>query len=177
MNKTLVASIIFAAGAFAFFVLVLPQFNSISGARAALETRQSLLKEKEAALENVNELGKQYEARQADIGKIVTFMPTQKRTDQIVSSVQQITGQAGLNLTTITTAASSTGNAAGYKTISVSFDAGGQYPTFVDFLKLLEQNLRLYDIFEINASSVISVSGGPQNLVNFSVKMKAYNLQ
>ncbi len=178
MSKSLIASIIFAAGAFAFFILVLPQFDSISNTRTALKLRQSLLEEKRAELDNVSELGKQYGTRQADINKIVVFMPAQKRIDQIVSSIQQIAGQAGLNLTTITTSGSAdTGEAAGYKTITIGFDVMGQYPPFVNFLKLLEQNLRLYDIYEIIASSVVSASGGSQNLVNFSVRMKAYNLQ
>ena len=67
MNKGLIASIIFAAGAFAFFVLVLPEFTSINNARAALKTRQALIEEKNAELKKVTELNKQYKIRQADI--------------------------------------------------------------------------------------------------------------
>ncbi len=177
MNRALIASIIFAAGAFAFFVLVLPEFTSIRNARAALQIRQTLIEEKNAELKNVAELNGQYKARQADIDKITTFMPEQKRVDQIVSSIQQIANQAGLNLADMTTAAAAeTGEAAGYKKIFVSFNVVGQYPSFVNFLKLLEQNLRLYDIFEI-IGSLATGAGGGQNLVNFSVKLNAYNLK
>jgi Tfp pilus assembly protein PilO len=178
MNKSLIASIIFAAGAFAFFVLVLPEFTSIKNARAALRVRQALIEEKNAELQNVAELDKQYQARQADIDKIIVFMPEQKRIDQIVSSIQQITSQTGLNLAGMTTAAAAeTGEAAGYKKIFVGFDVVGQYPSFVNFLKLLEQNLRLYDIFEIIGSPLSGGTGGAQNLINFSVKLNAYNLK
>jgi Tfp pilus assembly protein PilO len=177
-NRTLIASIIFAAGAFAFFVLVLPEFTSIKNARAALQVRQALIEEKNAGLKNVAELNKQYKTRQADIDKIITFMPEQKRTDQIVSSIQQITSQSGLSLTDITTAAAAeTGEAAGYKKIFVSFNVVGQYPSFVNFLKLLEQNLRLYDIFGIIGSLTTNAAGGAQNLVNFGVKLNTYNLK
>lgn len=178
MNRTLIASIVFAAGAFAFFVLVLPEFTSIENARAALQARQALIEEKNAELKNVAELNEQYKARQAGIDKITTFMPEQKRIDQIVSSIQQISSQTGLNLTDITTAgAAETGEATGYKKIFVSFNVVGQYPSFVNFLKLLEQNLRLYDIFEIIGSLTTGAAGGGQNLVNFSVKLNAYNLK
>ncbi len=177
MNRTLIASIVFAAGAFAFFVLVLPEFTSIKNARAALQVRQALIEEKNAELKNVAELNKQYKARQASIDKITTFMPEQKRVDQIVSSIQQMASQAGLSLAGMTTAAvAETGEAAGYKKIFVSFDVVGQYPSFVNFLKLLEQNLRLYDIFGI-IGSLATGAGGSQNLVNFSVKLNAYNLK
>jgi len=178
MSKSLLASIIFAGGAFAFFVLVLPQFDSIGSAKEALKVRQTLLEERNAELQNVVKLNEQYKARQADIGKIVAFMPEQKRIDQIISSIQQITDQAGLSLTTITTAAAGeTGEAGGYRKVFVGFDVLGQYPSFVNFLKLLEQNLRLYDIFEIIGSLTTSPAGGAQNLVNFSVKLNAYNLK
>mgnify|MGYP001558513512 CR=1 FL=1 len=177
MNRTLIASIIFAAGAFAFFVLVLPKFSSINNAREALKVRQALIEEKNAELKNVAELDKQYKARQAGIDKITTFMPEQKRIDQIVSSIQQVASQTGLNLADISTAATAeTGEAAGYKKIFVSFNVVGQYPSFANFLKLLEQNLRLYDIFEI-IGSLTTNTGGGQNLVNFSVKLNAYNLK
>ena len=153
MNRNLIASIIFAAGAFAFFVLVLPEFTSIKNARATLQVRQALIEEKNAELKNVAELNGQYKARQVGIDKITTFMPEQKRVDQIVSSIQQIANQSGLSLADMTTAAEAeTGEAAGYKKTFVSFDVVGQYPSFVNFLKLLEQNLRLYDIFGIIGS-------------------------
>lgn len=178
MNRTLIASIIFAAGAFAFFVLVLPEFTSIRNARAALQVRQGLIEEESVELKNVAELNKQYKARQAGIDKLTTFMPEQKRVDQVVSSIQQIASQTGLSLATMTTAAATeTGEATGYKKTFVSFDVVGQYPSFVNFLKLLEQNLRLYDIFEIIGSMTSQVGGGGQNLVNFSVKLNAYNLK
>jgi Tfp pilus assembly protein PilO len=178
MNRNLIASIIFAAGAFAFFVLVLPKFDSISNARTALKTRQSLLEERGAELKKIGELDKKYKARQADINKIIAFMPAQKRIDQIVSSIQQVSSQAGLSLTSITTAgAAETGEITNYKTILVSFEVIGQYPSFMNFLKLLEQNLRLYDIFEVVASLTTTAGGEGQNLVNFAVKLNAYYLQ
>jgi Tfp pilus assembly protein PilO len=176
MNKSLIASIIFAAGAFIFFILVLPEVTSIKSAKAALRARQALLEERNRELRNVAELDKQYQARQADIDRIIAFLPEQKRIDQVVSSIQQMAGQAGLNLGGITTAATAEGEAAEYKKIFVSFDVVGQYPSFINFLKLLEQNLRLYDVFEI-IGSPLSSGGGTQNLINFTVKLNAYNLK
>jgi Tfp pilus assembly protein PilO len=178
MNKGLIASLIFAAGAFAFFVLVLPEFDSLSNARAALETRQSLLEETTAELKRVAELEEQYKSRQADIDKLAVMLPEQKRIDEVVSSIQQITSQTGLTLTVLTTAGSAeTGESTGYKKIFVSFDVSGQYPSFINFLKLLEQSLRLYDVFEIIGSLIPNPTGTAQNLVNFTVKLNAYNLK
>ena len=178
INRTFIASIVFAAGAFAFFVLVLPEFTSIENARAALQVRKTLIEERSAELQNVAELDGQYKARQAGIDKITSFMPEQKRVDQIVSSIQQIANQTGLSLADITTAAAAeAGEVVGYKKIFVSFNVVGQYPSFVNFLKLLEQNLRLYDIFGIIGSLTTSTTGGNQNLVNFTpIILNSYQL-
>lgn len=177
-NRSSIASIILAVGAIAFFALVLPKYDSISNTRAALEARQLLLDERKAGLEKIGELDKQYKARQADIDKVIVFIPAQKRIDQIVSSLQQISSQAGLSLTGMTTAGSAeTGEGVGYKEIFINFDIMGQYPSFVNFLKLLEQSLRLYDVFEIVASMNTASSTGAQNLVNFTIKLNAYSLK
>ena len=60
-----------------------------------------------------------------------------------------------------------------YKKILVGVDLIGQYPAFVNFLKLLEQSLRLYDVSEINAAASTTVPGN----VNFTIKMNAYYLK
>jgi Tfp pilus assembly protein PilO len=177
MNKSLIASIIFAAGAFAFFVLVFPEFTSIRNAKAALRTRQALIEEKNMELRKVTELDKQYQARRADIDKILIFMPEQKRVDQIILSLQQMANEVGLRLGSIVTAAAIEKEGAGYKKILVSVDVVGQYPSFVSFLKLLEQNIRLYDVFEIMGSPVASAVAGGKNLINFNIKLNTYHLK
>ena len=158
---------------FLAFVLVLPQYDAIKAAKAAQVARQALLTERTAEIDNTKALGRQIELRQGDLDKIRTFLPTTKQIDEIVSSIQKISQDAGLQLTGMTTAGIPEAGEIDYKKVQISLDLVGKYPVFVNFLKLLEQNLRLYDIFEITAAESTTSPGN----VNFIIKMYAYYLK
>src|SRR3990167_8719975 len=96
MQKNTIASIIFALAFFLFFVLVLPQYDSIKAAREAVELRQNVLTERTAALNKVKELEVQTRARQSDINKIHSFLPERKQIDEIVMSIKEITELTGM---------------------------------------------------------------------------------
>lgn len=172
MNKNLIASIVFALGFILFFILVMPQYDAVGFAKENLKTKRMLLDERTAELDNFKNLDRQAKARQTDIGKVVVFAPPKKQIDEVVSSIQKVVADSGLQLISMTTAelAATTEN---YRKITLGPELQGQYPAFVNFLGLLEQNLRLYDISEIAASVNTGVSGG----VNFSVKITAYYLK
>lgn len=153
--------------------MVLPQYDAIKVAKEALESRQLLLSERTVLLDNIFELDRQANLHQADIGKIAAFLPERKQTDEIVSSIQKITEQSGLQLSGLSTSEVLLGGEVRYKKILVSVDMIGAYPAFIDFLKLLEQSLRLYDVFEITAATSTTSLGN----VNFAIKMNAYYLK
>ena len=173
MQKPTLSALIFAFVFFLFFVLVLPEYDAIKVAKEALESRRLLLSERTTLLNNVLELDGQAQSRQADIGKIKAFLPERKQADEIVSSIQKITEQSGLQLSGLSTSEVMLGGEVGYKKILVSADIVGAYPAFVDFLKLAEQSLRLYDVSEITAAVSTTTLGN----VNFAIKINAYYLK
>lgn len=173
MQKNTLAAIIFALALFLFFVLIVPQYDAIKIAKEAIRSRQSLLNEKTAIFDNVKEMDRQAKSRQADINKIKAFIPERKQIDDVVSSIQKITEQSGLQLSSLTTSEVSLAGAVEYRKIFVGIDIIGAYPSLVNFLKLLEQSLRLYDVFEITAAASTTSLGN----VNFVIKMNAYYLK
>lgn len=158
-----------------FFVLVVPQYDAIKIVKEAIKSRQLLLTERTAIFDNVRELDRQAQTRQADINMIKAFIPERKQIDEVVSSMQKITEQSGLQLSSLTTSEVSLTGEAEYRKIFVGADMAGAYPAFVNFLKLLEQSLRLYDIYEINAAASTTLLG--LGNVNFAIKMNAYYLK
>ncbi|MEX2053309.1 MAG: type 4a pilus biogenesis protein PilO, partial [Candidatus Paceibacterota bacterium] len=102
MNKNLIASVAFGLSIFLFLVLVIPQYDGIRGTNAAIGERELILLERTAAIERVRSLDRQVTERQADINKIVVFLPEDKQIDQILSSIEQVSQQSGLQLVTIT---------------------------------------------------------------------------
>ncbi|MBI2063617.1 MAG: type 4a pilus biogenesis protein PilO [Candidatus Yanofskybacteria bacterium] len=173
MQKNTLAAIIFALSLFFIFVLVLPQYDIIKAAKGIIGPSQVLLGERKTFLNNVLELDKQAKSRQADIEKIKTFLPEHKQIDEIVSSIQKIAEQSGQQLVGLTTSEVLLVTNLDYKKVFIGVDIVGTYPAFVNFLKLLEQNLRIYDVFEITAASSTTIPGS----VNFAIKINAYYLK
>ena len=171
-TKTL-AAIILALALFLLFVLAVPQYDEIKAAKAVIASRRALLDERTMLLDSVRTLDEQVQLRQNEVSKISTFLPEHKQIDEVVSSIQEIAAQSGLQLSSLTTAKTSFSSETGRENIIIGVDAVGTYPSFVNFLKLLEQNLRLYDIFEITAATSATAVGQ----VNFSLKINAYYLK
>lgn len=173
MNKNTLAAIIVGLSLFLLFVLILPQYDEIKAAKDAKESRLVLLGERTAAFENVQESNRQVQSRKSDLDKIGTFLPETKQIDEVVSSIQKIAQDAGLQLSGITTSATPALGGSEYKKLLIGLDLVGSYPAFVSFLRLIEQNLRLYDVFEIVATESTTVPG----VVNLSIKIDAYHLK
>lgn len=173
MQKNTLATIIFSLSIFLFFVLVLPQYDTIKMTKEAIKLRQSLLAERTAEFNKVKDFDNQIRARQSDISKIRSFLPKSKQLDEIVSSVQNISETSGLQLTGMTAADVPSFEDAAYKKVLIGLDLVGQYPTFVNALRLVEQSLRLYDVSEIVAAASTVVLGN----IDFTVKINAYYLK
>ena len=174
MNKDLIASMVLGLSIFLFFILVIPQYDGLRGVNAALEEREQLLIERNAAIAKVKSLDSQIQGRQSDINKILVFLPDNKQIDQLLSSIEQASQQAGLQLISLSSSAPSTGVIGQYGRLFVSMDLEGFYPNIINFLTNLESNLRLYDINEIN---VAESSGDLSGVLTVKIDLNAYFLK
>ena len=173
MNKDMIAAGILAFSAFLFFVLVMPQYDRISLTRAALEEREFIYADRAVAIEKVKSLDRQLQERSGDIDKILIFLPEGKQIDQLLSSIDQVSQQSGIQLTTLVSSDAVAG-AENYSKLLVSLDLNGIYTNFINFLTNLESNLRLYDIAEINVSE--ATNGASAGTLNMTVRLNAYFL-
>ena len=173
MQKNTLASIIFALAIFLFFILVLPQYDAIKAAKEAMAFRRGVLTERTAAFNKVKELDAQAKSRQSDINKIHSFLPERKQIDEVVMSIKEIAETNGMQFLGMTTSEVPSFEAGSYSKLLIGLDLAGQYPAFVNFLKSLEQSLRLYDVSVVNAAASTTVLGS----VNFSIKVGAYYLK
>lgn len=174
MSKTTLAAIFAAAAAFLFFILVLPEYNKVRQVKDALSARQMTLQERSSEYQTFKDLAGEYDKRQNEIAKILVFLPPNKQIDGLVSSFQQATVNTGLQLTDLGIADNSGGNdTTGYKKALANLNLIGSYPAVMNFLKTLEQSLRLYDVTEISAAQ----NSGSATSLNVNVKVNAYYLK
>ena len=171
MNRDLLASIVFAAGGFVFFILNVPAYEAIADAKAVLQSRQDLLVERFQLVENVKELSRQYETRKNDIGKLVVLLPQKTQLDQVISAIYTAANQNGIQLREITTSAENANLAASYRQLFIKVSSLGDYLSMLGWLRDLEQSLRIYDVSEITVSRDNVVPGK----FNLEFKFNAYN--
>lgn len=175
MNKNLLTSIIFATGAFLFFALVLPRFDNVKNSSQILSTKQSFLTEARGNLNNFKQLQADFESKQGDTNKILISLPRNKQIDQIISSIQVAASQNGVLLRGLTTGEVNDSTAGDLKKISINLDMQGNYQSFINFLAVIESNLRVYDVFSLSMGKDTSGSA-LIGLLNINMKMNAFNL-
>ena len=172
------AAVLIAFGCFSFFAFILPGYDSINKARELLSARQQRLDERTELIQKVATLKSQYDQNISSINKLDSLIPTNKHQDEIISSIQTIAVQSGLNLVEMNIA--DTPNLqnlnATYKSGIISMVITGQYDQFFNFLQLLEQSLRLFDVQNINASEATGGTPGAKPL-NFEVKVNFNSLK
>lgn len=176
MNKHIWSAVIVAIAGGLFFVLVLPEFKAISGVREDIKQRKAILAERQSALQNIKTLDSQYNQRQSDIKKVLTFLPEDKRNDEIISSIQAASIQSGIQLTGLGITPQTQTKSNAYLTTFISVDGIGSYGSLLTFLRELEQYLRLYDIVDLNISHATTAGAGTDAL-NISIKINTYNLR
>ena len=156
-----------------FWIFGVTIWDRISLLDGAIEEREALMLSREEVFKKIEVLAKQYQERINDVKKISTIVPETKSSAELVSTVEAISQQSGLQLIEI-----ATGNASHTQkepqTIFIELGLIGNYPSLVVFLDLLEKNIRLIDVYEVNASQTALLGG--QTKLNFRIKANAYYL-
>ena len=154
---------------------VLPEYNKISELNVALNERQELYDSRGAIIKKIQDMNKEYQKRAADVTRISSVLPSKKSLAEMVSAIEKLSTQSGLQLISATIAGKpSDGQAGAYNFLPIEISMGGGYPGLVSFLQSAEKNLRIIDITTIDAAAGVTDRPG---LLNFSVKGNAYYLK
>jgi len=172
-NKNYLGTTLAGLAIIIFWVFIMPVWDRISLLNEAVPEREAMLSSTREILKKIEELNVQYQERSSDVARISSVVPNAKSSAELVSTVEAITQQTGLQLVEIITSGSGDQQQE-LQTISIELGLTGNYPSLTAFLELLEKNLRLMDVSEINITQT-SISGG-QAALNFRVKAKAYYL-
>ncbi len=156
------------------WIFVMPAWNRISSLNDAIAEREDILSSRSDILRRIEELNTQYTERSEDVNRISSVVPKTKNAAELVSTVETITSQTGLQLIEITMGETGRSQQQGLKTVFVELGLTGSYPSLTSFLDLLEKNLRLIDVFELSASQ--AAIPGAQTILNFRIKANTYYL-
>ena len=174
-NKNYIGAGLVALALIGAWGWILPEYNKISELNVALKERQELYDSRSATIKRIQDLNKEYQKRAADVTKISSVLPSKKSLAEMVSAIEKISAQSGLQLISATIAGKpSDGQAGPYNFLPIEITMSGGYPELISFIRSAEKNLRVIDITSVNAAAGSSDKPG---LLNFSMKGSAYYLK
>ncbi len=158
-----------------FWALALPFYNRISDLDSAINDRNDLLQARNAVMDNIKNLNKEYQKRIPEIAKLSAIVPSKKSIAEVLSAVDDVSAKNGIELfsSAITSQKVSDTDTNPYNLLSLEIFLNGNYPGLTNFLGALESNLRLVDITSIDAT----VNQGNTSILNFVVRGNAYYLK
>jgi Tfp pilus assembly protein PilO len=149
-------------GAFAlaialFFVwpAVFGSWQEMQALRSALAERQDLQTQRATILANVQTAYAKYQSIvNGPSGRTFTqLVPVKKSTAELVSAFQDMANSSGIQLNEVRMNEAAGAGGDQYKTLTLTLDMGGSYPSLRTFLGSLEQYVRVLNVKSIEVNS------------------------
>ena len=147
-TKRYVGAGLIAVGLFLFWSLDMNGWKRVGALRAAVAERSQLRDDRQAALAKVGTLYDDYQQKvSGDIErKFGAVIPVKKDIPELISSVQTIAGNAGMNISELQINEQKQETAQTLKTLGITLRMEGDYAGFRSFLSNLENNVRLLTV-------------------------------
>ncbi len=173
LSRVYIGAFLIAIAAILFWVLLMPTYDNVMAQREAITERSEMFKNRSDIIANIATINQEYAKKSADVARFASIVPAQKSAPELVSSLQALATQNGLQLMTIALSGDANKDINSYQVQSIDLGLNGSYPAFKSFLIALERNTRLIDIISIDASPTSDNSP----IIGFRVKGNAYYLK
>ncbi len=164
-----------AAGFILFSFLVWPLWQTLGDTREAIASQQTILDQKKAVLDKMANLKKRVVAKQTEIVQLSSVLQAEKKSQDIVVNIEEMAHQSGMELRDFKTAEIiSLDKNNGYQTLQVEIAGSGSYQSALELFKLLEKNLRVFDVQSFTVS--LDTSSATTGKLNLNLKLLTYYL-
>lgn len=157
------------------FAFVWPYYNAVQEARSMIEAKELAIVKKQKFVEKTTGTRKQLEARKEDLDKVESLLSSGRHTEDVIVNIESIAREAGVTINDFKTGVAKGGSGEEFALMQVELITSGQYATIFNLVRLLEKNLRIFDIQEFNISKKDGGSFAAPLFVTF--KMNTYYLK
>lgn len=116
----------------------------------------------------IRELNQEMDRRRNEVAKLDELLPRKKGTAEILVNLESIVSASGMLLSELNL--SEVSGLGEVKKINGSMKLAGSFASFMNFLDLLEKNLRLIEISTIDAAAQ---SAGGAKTINYDIRFEA----
>jgi len=173
LSRTYIGAFLAAIAGIIFWMLLVPTYDKVMAQRDALAERTEILNDRSKIIASIKTMTQEYAAKAADIERFSSIVPAEKSAPELVSSIQALATQNGLQLTTISLSGSSNQATSTYQVQSIDLGLNGGYLAFKSFLMALEKNIRIIDVISVDATPIAENS----SIIGFRIKGNAYFLK
>ena len=174
-KKKLIGASIIAGALASFMIFVLPRYDLIKETKDTIEIREIEVAKKRKFVDKMIELKKIIEARQDDLSKVESFISSGKHTQDVIINLESIVREAGVAINDFKTGSAKSDTNESFEIMQIELTAGGQYSSISNMIKLIEKNLRIFDIQEISITR--KESGGTVSPLISSLKINTYYIK
>lgn len=177
MTKNIIILILILAFIGVVVFLDVPGVQGTLNLREQVKKQREKFSEKQELLAKMEKLNQLYEENQENLEKVNYILPSGLDMPNLIVQLEALVFGGGLILEEIEFSRTKDildqdkVQELDYKILTISLKLIGTYPSFENFLKTLEENMRLMDVVSIDFSSQSEESF---ELFNFSLQIKTY---
>lgn len=167
MNQKLFSSIISVASILIVFLLVLPTFDQTRMLRGSIKERVDIINEVQEISNRISILNQGIESRRQEIDKLDQLLPKDKKVPELLSNMESIVSASGMVLTEMNL--SDVAQVDNVRKVNTTLKLNGSFTSFINFLDLLERNLRLIDVSTLDVAAQL-IEG--TKAINYDVRFE-----
>jgi Tfp pilus assembly protein PilO len=171
-SKQLIGGGLIAIALFLFWVFPYAEYTKISALKDAITERDGLIKERSEIQDQVKKLSAEHNRQSNEIKVLQAVVPSEKETAEIISALQVIGQQNGVQLLGVSFSESTDDKDKPYNTMRLTMNGSGGYSAIRGMLNSIEQNIRLIDVKSLK----MGVDQQTRQLL-FDIQAEAYFLK
>lgn len=195
MMKTFFAIVLLAAAGSALFLYTRPTYDTLKTKEAEIASYDAALS-KAAELQKIKQdlLTKYGSFRPEDKQRLEKLLPDHVDNVALILDIDHLAGQHGMGLENVDVDASHSGTAGSqsdasalvivgadggskYDSLTITFGTRGTYQRFSDFIRDLQNSLRIVDLDSLSISAASGASTGSEPEYNYKVALRTYWLK
>lgn len=171
-NRQFIGAGIIAIGLFMFWILPFNEYSKLASLRTAIEQNDNLLEERMAIQSQIEDYKTKYDQQANEIRTFVAIVPTKRETAEIISAVEVIASQNGIQLNEVVFSEGTAQTDKNYNTMRIVMTGRGSYGSIRGILNAIERNIRLIDVQGLRLTS-----DAQTGQLNFEIQADVYFLK
>ena len=134
------------------FLLIWPKYQNLSSLNKEISKKELEFQSQEEYFQNLKDISERLKEYQESLSKIDSALPSNPSLPELCNFLQKTSSQSGLSLKEISPSSIATGGEE-IKESKVNLTLAGSYPSFKNFLSVLEKSARMIELEKISFSS------------------------